>query len=45
MEYNEARIQALESEVFNLKKENNTLRDEIDYLKRQVLRGLINSEK
>lgn len=45
MEYNEARIQALESEVFNLKKENNTLRDEIDYLKRQVLRGLINGEK
>lgn len=45
MEYNEARIKALENQVFNLKQENNTLRDEIDYLKRQVLRGIINNEK
>jgi len=43
MEYNEARIQALETEVFNLKQENNRLKEELEYFKRRSLRGDINN--
>ena len=45
MSYTEARIQALENEVFNLKQKNKQLRSELDYFKRKAIRDIIKNTK
>ena len=44
MSYSEARIQALEMEVFNLRQENQRLRNELDNFKRKEIKELIKKQ-
>lgn len=45
MSYSEARIQALENELFNLGQENQKLRVELDMFKRKAIRETIKNMK
>ncbi len=44
MSYSEARIQALEMEVFNLRQENQRLRNELDGFKRKDIIDQLKNE-
>ena len=44
MSYSEARIQALEMEVFNLRQENQRLRNELDSFRREEIKELIKKQ-
>ena len=44
MSYSEARIQALEMEVFNLRQENQRLRNELDNFKRKDIIDQLKNE-
>ena len=44
MSYSEARIQALEMEVFNLRQENQRLRNELDDFKRKATINQLKNE-
>jgi hypothetical protein len=45
MSYSEARIQALENELFNLRQELQKARLELDFFKRQAIRESIKNMK
>jgi hypothetical protein len=45
MEYNEARVKALETEVFNLNQKIKQMQSELDYFKRNAVRRMISDSK
>ena len=45
MEYNEARVKALEAEVFNLNQKIKQMQLELDYFKRSAIRRMISDSK
>ena len=45
MEYNEARVKALEAEVFNLNQKIKQMQSELDYFKCNAIRRMISASK